>query len=63
MTTAAVVTVVSPVKGMVKDIAVGSSTGACGVHVAGVGREVLVRSERTVLHHVLLDSLHGAKAV
>ena len=37
------------------------------VHVTGVGREVLVHSERThdctVPYHVLLDSLHGAKAV
>ena len=41
---------VFPVKGTVKDIAVGSSTGAVDmlvVHVAGVGREVLVHSECT----------------
>ena len=57
-------------KGIVKDIAVGSSTGAVDmlvVHVADVGREVLVHSERTndrtVPYHVLLDSLHGAKGV
>ena len=37
------------------------------IHAAGEGREVLVHRERTsdgtVLHHVLLDSLHGAEAV
>ena len=47
---AAVATMVFPVKGTVKDIAVCSSTGAVDtlvVHVAGVGREVLVHSKRT----------------
>ena len=46
----AVATMVLPVKGIAKDIVVGSSTGAVDmvvVHVAGVGREVLVHSECT----------------
>ena len=61
VTTAAVATMVLPVKGIVEDIAVGSSTGAVDthivsavsihvyvvVHAAGVGREVLVHRERT----------------
>ena len=67
--TAAVATMVFPVKGTAKDN-VCSSTGAVDmlvVHVAGVGREVLVHSEltkdRAVPYHFLLDSLHGAKGV
>ena len=61
VTTAAVATMVFPVKWIVKDIAVGSSTGAVDTnimsavsihvdvvaHAAGVGREVLVHLERT----------------
>ena len=61
VTTAVVATTVLPVKGIVEDIAVSSSTGAVDthivsavtihvdvvVHAVGVGREVLVHRERT----------------